>query len=126
MAWKGAIDGVRIFNTAIDATTILNTYNAELIQPVLGDYNKNGVVDAADYVLWRKGDIAADGTGPSGTPDGTVDGLDYNFWRARFGNTSNPGSGSMTGSTVPEPASFALALVLGALPWTRRREPRKA
>ena len=50
-AWDGAIDGVRIFDTALDATTILNIYNAEVIQPILGDYNNNGVVDAADYVV---------------------------------------------------------------------------
>ena len=30
---------------------------------VPGDYNANGTVDAADYVLWRKGDPAADGDG---------------------------------------------------------------
>ena len=64
-----------------------------------GDYNKNGVVDAGDYDLWRKGDLAADGTGPSGVPDGVVNGLDYNFWRARFGNTSGSG---LTLSTIPE------------------------
>ena len=28
---------------------------------VTGDYNHNGTVDAADYVVWRKGDLAADG-----------------------------------------------------------------
>ena len=46
-----------------------------------GDYNKNGVVDAADYVLWRKGDLAADSNG-----DTVVDQTDYDFWRANFGN----------------------------------------
>ena len=46
---------------------------------VAGDYNHNGTVDAADYAVWRKGDLAADGTGPGGTPDGTVNALDYNF-----------------------------------------------
>jgi hypothetical protein len=75
---------------------------------VPGDYNKNGVVDAADYPLWRKGDLAADGTGPGGGPDGVVNGLDYTFWRARFGNTS--GSGLST-SAVPEPCVLSVLLI---------------
>ena len=42
-----------------------------------GDYNGNGAVDAADYVLWRKspGDFG-------GSPTG------YNTWRSNFGNPS--------------------------------------
>jgi hypothetical protein len=46
-----------------------------------GDYNGSGVVDAADYVVWRKGLPSADGTG-----DGQVNQADYNYWRARFGD----------------------------------------
>ena len=37
-----------------------------------GDFNNNGTVDAADYVVWRKTD---------GTP------ADYNTWRTNFGQT---------------------------------------
>ena len=33
---------------------------------LLGDYNENGTVDAADYVLWRKNSI----NGHRGTPTG--------------------------------------------------------
>ena len=90
--------------------------------PIEGDYNGNGVVDAADYAIWRDskgaaglpGDLAGDGddgTG-TGTPDGMVDESDYAFWSARFGATTPLGSGS--GSTagvaavVPEPAGFVL------------------
>ena len=39
-----------------------------------GDYNTDGVVDAADYVVWRK----TDGTNPAG----------YNTWRTNFGRTA--------------------------------------
>ena len=55
-----------------------------------GDYNSNGSVDAADYVLWRKtlGSttmLAADGSGPStGVPNGVVDSFDYSFWSAQL------------------------------------------
>jgi hypothetical protein len=82
-----------------------------------GDYNADGSVDAADYVVWR--DMSnqsvppgsgADGTGPNGAPDGIVDALDYDFWRARFGDT---GSAAATGPApveVPEPAAWLLML----------------
>jgi hypothetical protein len=56
---------------------------------VTGDYNSNGTVDAADYVVWRKSDgqtgagLPADGDG-----DGDVDADDYNVWRANFGRTA--------------------------------------
>ena len=59
--------------------------------PVLpSDLNSNGVVDAADYVLWRKNQghvsqpaySAGDATG-----DGAVDNSDYAAWRQNFGRT---------------------------------------
>ena len=86
---------------------------------VLGDYNHNGVVDAADYVVWRKTlgqsgpGLAADGTGPLGTPDGLVDQLDYQLWRSHFGQTA--GSGALADATnasdaIPEPPALLLAV----------------
>jgi hypothetical protein len=82
--------------------------------PIVGDYNGNGVVDAADYVLWRKGDIAADGNN-----DTLVDSLDYDIWRGNFGATA--GAGSALGSAaVPEPATCGL-LVMGLLTVCSRR-----
>ncbi len=50
-----------------------------------GDYNGNGEVDAADYVLWRNG-------GPlqnEGDTPGTVNDADYTVWRANFDNAAN-------------------------------------
>jgi hypothetical protein len=69
---------------------------------VPGDYNNNGKVDAADYVLWRDGGPLANEVD---TP-GTVNGADYTEWRARFGN---PGSGAAAG--VPEPTSIMLVIL---------------
>ena len=73
---------------------------------VLGDYNDNGVVDAADYVLWRKGGPLAN---ESDTP-GTVNAADYTFWRSRFGATTGSGAALSAAAAVPEPASAILAL----------------
>jgi hypothetical protein len=85
---------------------------------VPGDYNGNGVVDAADYVLWRKGGSLQNEVD---TP-GTVNAADYTAWRARFGNTSGAGS-ELSGSAVPEPDTLVLLVAggIGVVPlWFRR------
>jgi hypothetical protein len=72
------------------------------------DFNNDGYVDAADYVVWRK-------------IDGTADG--YNSWRAHFGQTVGGASGSNNASfgepytAVPEPAAMIqyLAAAIGGL-----------
>ena len=74
---------------------------------ILGDYNGDCTVDAANYVVWRDTlgsttNLAADGSG-----NGFIGASDYTFWRARFGNTAGSGSGA----AVPEPKSLLLVLV---------------
>jgi hypothetical protein len=63
------------------------------VAPLPGDYNGNGLVDAADYVVWRN---------TNGTP------AEFDIWRAHFGMSI--GNGSLSNATVPEPASIALLL----------------
>ena len=93
---------------------------------VPGDYDGNDVVDAADYVLWRKT--------PNPRPAnynfrnevaslGTTDAADYTAWRARFGNNSAPGSGLTSGS-VPEPASGILLLIAAGVAYSKRQTRR--
>ncbi len=59
-----------------------------------GDYNDDGKVDAADYVVWRKTNI----NGAQG----------YTDWRTNFG-ASNAGSGG----AVPEPGTLVLCMMVG-------------
>jgi hypothetical protein len=78
--------------------------------PVLdGDYNEDGVVDAADYVLWRKIPSAFGGD-PAG----------YDAWRANF---AEPVAGRGESGGVPEPASLILSTVaaIGVVSVNRRR-----
>jgi len=93
----------------------------EIIGPappgVPGDYNNNGTVDAADYVLWRKhlGTAFQLPNEVPGTTPGMVTVDDYNAWRTRFGSTSGAGTGSgLTGGTVPEPGTFVY-IIAGAM-----------
>jgi hypothetical protein len=75
-----------------------------------GDYNDDGVVDAGDYLVWRKsaGQSAISGLAADSNLDGTVDAIDYAFWAARFGQIAGSGAGSFNGPAVPEPESVAL------------------
>ena len=81
---------------------------------LLGDYNDDGTIDAADYTVWRDV-LAAGGTELTNDPTpGTVDESDYAYWKANFGATS--GSGALAAAAVPEPSTLALvALAIGAL-----------
>ena len=74
-----------------------------------GDYNGNGTVDAADYVVWRNtvGQIVAFGAGADGDGDGIVGAGDYTAWRSAFGSILAPAAGQ--GSTIPEPGMIRLA-----------------
>lgn len=93
------------------------------IEPT-GDYNGNGVVDAADFVLWRDTfgqELIWPGEGADGDLSGTIDQGDYDFWKQRFGNVIAPAV-PPEALAVPEPAALllsALALI-AALAESRR------
>jgi hypothetical protein len=69
-----------------------------------GDYNQNGVVDAADYVLWRRANNTAvpPNTGADGNGDGIVDQADHEVWSANFGNTSTGSGGGGAAAVVAD------------------------
>jgi hypothetical protein len=84
--------------------------------PVLpGDYNLNGIVDAADYTVWRDslGQMVEFFDGADGNGDGEINAEDYALWKSNYGQTAPMGSGSAATATatVPEPASAVLALL---------------
>jgi hypothetical protein len=88
----------------------------------LGDYNQNGFVDAADYVVWRDtlGQMGI-GLAADGNADGQIDAGDYDVWRGNFGKPAI-GAGAAVGwasNVVAEPVSITLWLF--ALPLLRRR-----
>ncbi len=67
---------------------------------LVGDYNLNGRVDAADYTVWRNA-LGQSGLAPFSGADGDGDGeitqADYNVWRSHFGEVlPPPGAGSVT------------------------------
>ena len=104
------VAGLGMFNTEVNPqSAFFDDLSLELaVAGVPGDYNNNGTVDAADYVLWRAGGPLANEVA---TP-GEATSEDYTEWRARFGNTTGVASGNLlTGAAVPEPAACGLVMM---------------
>lgn len=78
-----------------------------VVATLSGDFNDDNVVNAADYVLWRKAPSLYGG-----------DPLGYDAWKKQF---SQPSPGAGGGSAVPEPASQVMLVIgLVALYFRRR------
>jgi hypothetical protein len=92
---------------------------------IKGDYDGNGTVDAADYVVWRKtlSQSVTVGTGADG--NSVVSQSDFTVWRQNLGKsrpTYYPSSAA--GATVPEPgaaSSILLAAMIAHFAPLRRR-----
>jgi hypothetical protein len=87
-----------------------------------GDYNNDGLVDAADYSVWR------DNLGsPISLPNDDTAGVgddDYARWKTHFGEQVLVGSGAISTSppATPEPSSMLLLLVASATAAVFRRQ----
>ena len=84
--------------------------------PVLGDYNNNGIVDTADYTVWRDhlGQSFALPNEDPGSTAGMVTTEDYDYWKAHFGATA--GGGSRSSGAAPEPSSWVMLLIAASWP----------
>jgi autotransporter-associated beta strand protein len=100
-------------NAAADFQTALITgdgvlYVSSAVLP--GDFNGDGSVDTADYVVWRKG---------LGT---NYNQSHYDEWLANFG--TDAGGGGSGNSAVPEPGSLSILFWLLAIHTSRCRRSR--
>lgn len=94
------------------------TATASLVQGVTGDYNDDGTVDAADYVIYRD-NVGTSNVLPNDPIGGTIGVAQYNQWRGAFGNTAGSGLGA---GAVPEPVTAIMAVLgIAGLCLTRAR-----
>jgi sialidase-1 len=107
----------------VDELRIGTSYQAVVSNAIaiLGDYNLDGRVDAADYTVWRDTlgsnlSLAADGNG-----NGIVDSGDFDVWKSGFGDGSGSGAGGST-SVVPEPTTAMLFLAAAVAVRIRSRK----
>ncbi|MEQ8847727.1 hypothetical protein [Botrimarina sp.] len=123
--------GAGIYDFDYDPTTntlaVLDFFNRNVfifevgagVAPLVGDYNRDGAVNAADYTVYRDnlGDsVVNPGDGADGNENGVIDTGDYAFW------ADNYGASASSAVATPEPTAAALALVtLAGLAMRRRR-----
>lgn len=83
---------------------------------VPADYNGNGVVDDADYLVWRTDFDAPAGTSASadGNSDGAINAADYVFWRSKkpknYSAQVSIIANDATGSESGDNGQFAVSL----------------
>ncbi|MCO6046776.1 glycosyl hydrolase family 18 protein [Aeoliella sp. ICT_H6.2] len=85
----------------------------------IGDFNGDGLVDLADYSVWRNSlGISGDYLPADADGNGTVDAGDYAVWKLNFG-TSAAAVAQATG--VPEPHTLVLVAIAAVGLVARRR-----
>jgi len=103
---------------------ILNVLDVTTFSNFAGDYDNNGIVDAADYRVLLDSLGALSGALPNDIDGGVIGTAQFNTWKANFGNSSvGAGSGAVaSGVTLPEPSTLALAMAItGIIACHRKR-----
>jgi hypothetical protein len=99
----------------------LSTIPSLVAPTLLGDYNGDGTVDAADYSTWRDAMTIGGVYLLNDSTPGTLDESDFAFWRDHFGDTLNAGSAA---AAIPEPSAVLLATVAVGMAWGMTRSQR--
>ena len=89
-----------------------------------GDYNGDGVVDAADYTIWRDTQGSGNDLRADSNSDRVVNAADFDFWRSHFGISY--GSGVGAAEMISEPTSLSLlGIGFGVVTAVRRSSTRR-
>jgi hypothetical protein len=113
-----SLSGGLVWNTSYFSTSMLLSVSAAVAYDP-ADFNEDGLVDAADLVIWRTGFGMASGAGRhdgDANGDGAVNGADWLLWQQGL---SHSGNANVAGASVPEPAAWILAVAAMAVRWAR-------
>jgi hypothetical protein len=98
------------------------------VTSLAGDYNGNGIVDAADYTVWRDHlgqNFNLTNEKPAAATPGVVDAEDYDFWKSNFGESLGSGFGATANAAVPEATTLVLLILAAASSCLRQRPTRR-
>ncbi len=116
-SWHGALDEIQFYNRVLT----VNEIQMLVFDPhPQGDYNRDGIVDAADYVVWRHhlGQVVPACSGADANCNTFVEVGEYQIWRSNYGQSFGGGSAIATGTQYGEhmanvPESTSLLSTLG-------------
>jgi endoglucanase len=107
------------------ALAVLQQHLATNTSPSPGDYDGSGIVDAADYLVWRSTlDQSGTALPADGNANGQIDQGDYDIWKSTFGRTA--AHASLESKAIPESATHLLvAVAASTVIYRRAKRPRK-
>lgn len=120
-----SLDSIQVFGSS-DATLYLDSVfwdPTDTFDPrSIGDFNNDGLVDAADYTVYRD-NLGLAVTLPGDPTPGAVTVADHAVWAANYGATAPaPAMAFAMAAAVPEPTAAAMAFVaMAGLTTLRRR-----
>lgn len=91
-----------------------------LTAPLTGDFNQDGQVDSADYMIWRRTLGSTTNLAADANINGVIDSGDYSLWRENFGKTLSGGGGASVGVAIPEPTCCIMTLIAACIVSARR------
>ena len=96
--FSNVVNGRVLTTDGVNSLGVSVIGNVVVLAKLPGDYNGNGIVDAADYTVWRDG-LGVRFTQPY-----------YDVWKANFGKTAGSGSSAGANAAVPEPTTLVLSM----------------
>jgi hypothetical protein len=93
---------------------VSKSLTAYTLNVAAADFNRDGVVDAGDYIVWSKMRNTTVGTafaGADANGDLQVNAADYEIWWNNLGNNRGGSFGGGASAVVPEPSGVALILI---------------
>lgn len=76
-----------------------------------GDFNRDTLVDAVDYELWKSRFGSMDHAAIDANGNGVVDSADYTIWRDNYCTVAANSSAPAGGAAVPEPTAAVLMMI---------------
>ncbi|QDV74000.1 hypothetical protein K2D_22370 [Planctomycetes bacterium K2D] len=109
------VDNV-LFEVFADEASLLATPNPNPMPKsqdfVPGDYNDDGVANAADYTVWRDAFGNAEGSLPNDINGGVIGQPQYDTWADFYGDSTPDPFAASSSVAIPEPTSVALVGLL--------------
>jgi hypothetical protein len=115
--FNGRVDELMAFDKALSPREVYSLYREISTPP--GDYNRDGLVDAADYTVWRDTWGSSEDRRADGDFSGVVDAGDYTVWTNHWSGAN--ASEAAAAASVAEPTTFGLAGVV-SLVWGLTRK----